>query len=406
MTEPAICPTSGFGAVTCTVGWVSPQDSACELRCISHAGRLPVLVFHESRFDIYIQNGYGLDEDRLFYPLIWKKPIMLCKLIAKTFPFMLLGALLLAVTGCGSTEADSAAKVPRIGFLSVSASPEFIDALREGLRDLGYVENETMIIDWRVVRDQEELQAIAQEFVANEVDLIIAGGTKAVKAAMKETSTIPIVMTNSGDAVGTGLVASLARPGGNVTGSTQISPQLSAKRVQLLMEAIPSLSRLAVLWNPDHPNTPRMFNEVQAAVTDFGLELVSLEVPMPSPDIEGAFARAVESRVGAILVLRDPLTIKHQQQIVDLAAANHVPAMYETMNFVDAGGLMLYGPSFRDLYRNAATFTDKILRGSIPAEMPVEHPTTFELVIHHRAAEALGLEFPEPFLLRTTKVIR
>ena len=223
---------------------------------------------------------------------------------------------------------------------------------------------------------------------------------------METTSTIPIVMTISGDAVGTGLVASLARPGGNVTGSTQISSQLSAKRVQLLKEAIPSLSRLAVLWNPDHCNTPRMFSEIQAAVPDFGLELISLEVQEPSTDFDGAFARAVESRADAVLVLRDPVTIKHQQQIVDLAAANHIPAMYETMNFVDAGGLMLYGPSFQDLYRNAATFADKILRGSIASEMPVEHPTTFELVVNQKAAEALGLVFPEPFLLRTTKVIR
>ena len=331
---------------------------------------------------------------------------MLCKLVAKSLPIMLLGALFPVLAACGSPEANNGAKAPRIGFLSVSAAPEFIDALREGLRDLGYIEDETIIIDWRVVGDREELPGIAQEFVNNGVDLIIAGGTKAVKAAMKETSTIPIVMTNSGDAVGTGLVASLARPGGNVTGSTQISPQLSAKRVQLLKEAVPSLSRLAVLWNPDHPNTPRMFQEVLAAAADFGLELVSLEVPEPSPEIEGAFARAVESRVDAMLVLRDPLTIKHQQQIVDLAAANHIPAMYETMNFVDAGGLMLYGPSFQDLYRNAATFADKILRGSIPSEMPVEHPTTFELVVNQNAAEALGLAFPEPFLLRTTKVIR
>ena len=331
---------------------------------------------------------------------------MLCKLIAKSLPFMLFGALFLVLAACGSTEANSAAEVPRVGFLSVSATPKFIDALREGLRDLGYVEDETIFIDWRVIRNREELQGIAQEFVANEVDLIIAGGTKAVKAAMKETSTIPIVMTNSGDAVGTGLVASLARPGGNVTGSTQISPQLSAKRVQLLKEAIPSLSRLAVLWHPDHPNTPRMFREVQAAVPDFGLELVSLEVREPSPDFERAFARAVESRIDAILVLRDPLTIKHQQQIVDLAAANRIPAMYETMNFVNAGGLMLYGPSFQDLYRNAATFADKILKGSIPAEMPVEHPTNFELVINQKAAEELGLVFPEPFLIRTTKLIR
>ena len=219
---------------------------------------------------------------------------MLCKLIARILPMMMLGALFLLLAACGSTESNSAAKVPRIGFLSVSAAPEFIDALREGLGDLGYVEDETIIIDWRVARDREELPGIAKEFVSDGVDLIIAGGTRAVKVAMEETSTIPIVMTNSGDAVGTGLVASLARPGGNVTGSTQISPQLSAKRVQLLKEAIPGLSRLAVLWHPDHPNTPRMFREIQAAVPDFGLELISLEVRKPSPDFELAFARAVE----------------------------------------------------------------------------------------------------------------
>ena len=331
---------------------------------------------------------------------------MLCKLISKNLLLLLLGVFLLASIACGSAAANNAAKVPHVGFLSVSATPKFIEALREALNDLGYVEDETIIIDWRVVSDREELPGIAQEFVANEVDLIIAGGTKAVKAAMKETSTIPIVMTNSGDAVGTGLVESLPRPGGNVTGSTQISPQLSAKRVQLLKEAIPSLSTLAVLWNPDHPNTPRMFREIQVAAAAFELELVSLEIQEPSPGIGPVFAEAVESRVDAILVLRDPLTIKHQQQIVDLAAASQIPAMFETMNFVDAGGLMLYGPSFEDLYRNAATFADKIFKGSIPAEMPVEHPTNFELVVNQNAADALGLVFPESFLLRTTKLIR
>ena len=330
----------------------------------------------------------------------------LCKLIGRSLPYIMFGALILVLSACGSSRSDAPERIPRVGFLSVSATPDFIEALREGLRDLGYVEDETIIIDWRVVGDRNELPGMAKEFVANEVDLIIAGGTKSVQAAMKETSTIPIVMTNSGDAVGTGLVASLARPGGNVTGSTQISPQLSAKRVQLLKEAIPNITNLAVLWNPNHPNTPRMFREIENAMAGFGLGLVSLELLEESPDIEAAFERAVESQAGAMLVLRDPLTIKHQQEIVDLAAANSLPAMYETMNFVNAGGLMLYGPSFQDLYRNAATFIDKILRGSIPAEMPVEHPTTFDLVIHYRAAEALGLEFPEPFLLRTTKVIR
>ena len=331
---------------------------------------------------------------------------MLCKLIPKNLLLMLLGVLFLASAACGSAAASTEAKVPHVGFLSVSATPKFIQALREGLSDLGYVEDETIIIDWRVARDRDELQGIAQEFVRNDVDLIIAGGTKAVKAAMKETSTIPIVMTNSGDAVGTGLVSSLARPGGTVTGSTQISPQLSAKRVQLLKEAIPDLSRLAVLWNPDHPNTPRMFREIQVAAANFGLELVSLEIQGPSPEIDRAFAQAVESRVDAALILRDPLTIKYQQQITHLAASNKIPAMYETMNFVDAGGLMLYGPSFEDLYRNAATFADKILNGANPAEMPVEHPTNFELVVNQKAAEELGLVFPESFLLRTTKLIR
>jgi len=315
-------------------------------------------------------------------------------------------ALFLVLVACGSSKTGESEKIPHIGFMSVSATPDFIEALREGLRDLGYVEDETIIIDWRVVSDRNELAGIAKEFVANEVDLIIAGGTKSVQAAMKETSSIPIVMTNSGDAVGTGLVASLSRPGGNVTGSTQISPQLSAKRVQLLTEAVPGLSSLAVLWNPTPTNTPRMFEEIRQAITGFGIDLVSLELLEESPDITAAFDRAVASKAGAMLVLRDPLTIKHQQVIVDLAAANRLPAMYETMNFVNAGGLMLYGPSFEDLYRNAATFTDKILKGSVPAEMPVEHPTTFELVIHDEAAEALGLEFPETFRLRTTKVIR
>lgn len=321
-------------------------------------------------------------------------------------PVAALAVLSLMVAGCGFSQEVQAAKIPHVGFLSVSAAPPFIEALREGLREHGYVEGETITIDWRVTRKREELPGIAKEFVDNGVDLIIAGGTKAVQAAKGETATIPIVMTNSGDAVGTGLVASLARPGGNVTGSTQISPQLSAKRVQLLTEAIPGLSRLAVLWHPDHPNTPRMFREVQAAVPDFGLELISLEVRKPNPDFEAAFEKAISNRAGALLVLRDPLTIKHQQRIVDLAKDYRLPAMYETMNFVEAGGLMLYGPSFRDLYRNAATFTDKILNGANPAEMPVQHPTTFELVVNQKAADAIGVTFPEPFLVRTTQVIR
>ncbi len=337
---------------------------------------------------------------------LFRRCIILCKLIVRIFARAALVGLCLAQTGCGSSEEGESAKVPHIGFMSMSASPPFIGALREGLSELGYVEGETIKIDWRLTDRRQELPGFAAEFVDLGIDVIIAGGTKAVQAAKEKTSTIPIVMTNSGDAVGTGLVASLARPGGNVTGSTQISPQLSGKRVELLKEIIPDLSRLAVLWHPDHPDTPLIFAEVKKAAPQFGLKVLSLEVRGPNPDFEGAFATAKRHGAEAMLVLRDPFTKKHQQKIVDLAAKNRIPAMYETKNYVDAGGLMLFGPSFKELYRHAATYTDKILKGANPAEMPVEHPTTFDLVINQNTAEAMGLTFPDSILLRATEVIR
>ena len=326
------------------------------------------------------------------------------KSVVGTVALVALAALGLVVTGCGSSAEP--AKIPQIGFLSVSATPSFIEALQEGLRVLGYVEGETVRIDWRVTSNRDELPIIAAEFVDQGVDLIIAGGTKAVQAAKDQTSTIPIVMTNSGDAVGTGLVASLAQPGGNVTGLTQISPKLSGKRAELLKEVIPDLSRLAVLWHPDHPNTPRMFAEIEAAAPLLGLEVQSLEVREPNPDFEGAFGSAVRDGANGLLTLRDPLTIKHQQLIVDLAQKNRVPTMYETMNFIDAGGLMLYGPSFEDLYRRAATYVDEVLKGANPADIPVEQPTTFRLVINLKATEAIGLTFPESVLFRADETIR
>ena len=317
-----------------------------------------------------------------------------------------LAAFSLALTACGMSQDTKAAKIPHIGFLSASATPSFIEALKEGFADLGYIEGETIIIDWRVAGDQSELPAIAAEFVEQEVDVIIAGGTKAVKAAKAQTTTIPIVMTNSGDAVGTGLVDSLARPGGNVTGSTQISPQLSGKRIELLKDAIPDLSKLAVLWNKDHANTKLMFSEIERVVPELGLELQSLEVSKENAHFEDAFEAALAGGAQVVLVLRDPLMVKHQQQITKLATKNQLPAMYETTNFMDAGGLMSYGPSFKALYRRAATFTHKILNGADPSEMPVEHPIAFDLVINLDAAEAIGVTFPESFLSRATEVVR
>ncbi len=253
-----------------------------------------------------------------------------------------LAGLSLALAGCASAQETQTKEIPHIGFLSASATPSFIEALQEGFTELGYVEGETIIIDWRVAADQSELPAIAAEFVAQEVDVIIAGGTKAVKAAKAETTTIPIVMTNSGDAVRTGLVDSLARPGGNVTGSTQISPQLTGKRIELLKEAIPELSTLAVMWNKDHANTRLMFAEIESVAPQLGLELQSLEISKDNPDFQGAFDAASTDGADVVLVLRDPLMVRHQQQITDLATESRLPAMYETENFMDAGGLMIY----------------------------------------------------------------
>ena len=314
-------------------------------------------------------------------------------------------AFSLALTGCGASQETKAAKIPHIGFLSASATPSFIEALKEGFADLGYIEGETIIVDWRVVDDQSELSGIAAEFVAQNVDVIIAGGTKAVKAAKAHTTTIPIVMTNSGDAVGTGLVDSLAQPGGNVTGSTQVSPQLSGKRLELLKEAVPGLSKLGVLWNKDHPATTLMFAEIEKVAPQLGLELQSLEVGTENPDFEDAFETGLMGGAQVVLVLRDPLMVKHQQQITDLAIESRLPAMYETTNFMDAGGLMSYGPSFKALYRRAATFTHKILNGANPSEMPVEHPIAFDLIINLDAAEAIGVTFPESFLNRATEMV-
>lgn len=329
------------------------------------------------------------------------------KLIAGILAPVALVGLILALAGCGSSEAQAKVppKVPHVGFMSVSASPSFVDALREGLKELGYVEGKTINIEWRITKDVVELDGFAAEFVAMNVDLILTGGTEATKAAMKATSTIPIVMTNGGDAVRNKLVASLARPGGNVTGLTQISPALYGERVELLKDAVPGLSRLAVLWYPDHPTTPKSFAEIEEAGPKLGLEVLSFKVRDTS-ELDGAFTAAVEGGAGAMMTLRDPFTIKYQKEIVALAEKNRLPAMYETINYVEAGGLMLYGPSFEGLYRQSASYVDKILKGANPAEMPVQQPTTFELVLNQKAADGIGLTFPESLLVRATKVVR
>lgn len=312
------------------------------------------------------------------------------------------------LTACGGDDAQSGARgvgerTHRIGFLSASASPPFVQALEEALARLGYIEGENLRLDVRITEDEEELPTIAGEFVAAKVDLIIGGGTKAVEAAKAATDSIPIVMTNSGDPVETGLVESLARPGGNVTGLTQASPELAPKRLELVKEAFPGTTEVGVLLNPDHPSTKLSVQELRAAAPDLGLDLFTLEVT-DEKAIGGAVRRGKRAGAGALIVLRDPLTVNVAEVIATAAARARLPAVYETRNFLEAGGLMLYGPDFTTLYARSARYVDKILKGADPGTLPIERPTEFELVINAKAVADLGIEIPEQVRLRAEEI--
>lgn len=320
---------------------------------------------------------------------------------------VVVGLLSVGLGACGgdddATGAKSAETSPAIGFLSASASSDSIEALRSGLADLGYRDGKTMHLDVRTTDDEAELPAIAEEFVAAGVELIIAGGTKAIAAAKAATTTIPIVMTNSGDPVRTGLVADMAKPGGNVTGLTQSSPELAPKRLELLKEAFPGLTKVCVLFNPDHPTTKLAIEELQAAAPELGMSLLVTPV-QDEAQIDASLGDRKERGAAALVVLRDPFTIKAAKQIAAAAESVQLPAMYETANFIDDGGLMLYGPDLADLYQRAAGYVDKILRGADPGDLPVGQPTKFELVVSKSAATRLGVSIAEPVRLRAELV--
>jgi putative ABC transport system substrate-binding protein len=310
-----------------------------------------------------------------------------------------------------AVEAQPAGKIPQIGFLvaasaSDSAYARLIEAFRQGLRDLGYVEGRNIVVEYRYADGKyERLPALAAELVRLKVDVIVSHGTNAPLAAKKATSAIPIVMTSAGDPVGSGLVSSLARPGGNVTGLSLMIPELGGKRLQLLKEILPGLSRVAVLWNAANPYASLVVREMEATATTLGVQLQSLVVRGPD-DFEGALAAATTGRAGALTAVEDPLTITKRRQIVDFAAKRRLPAIYGVKEFVDAGGLMSYGANFADLWRRSATYVDKILKGAKPADLPVQQPTKFEFVINLKTAKALGLTIPPSVLLRADEVIR
>jgi len=306
------------------------------------------------------------------------------------------------------SEAQLPTKVPRIGFLANSgpgADPR-IRAFQQGLSELRYLEGKNIVIEYRYAEgSNDRLTNFVAEFVRLKVDVIVTGSTIAVRAAKKLTETIPVVMAGTGDPVGTGLVASLSRPGGNVTGLSSVGPDLNTKRLELLKEAVAGASRVAVLFNGANPSNVAALKEVEITARALGVEIHPSDVR----DVNGftaAFDAAIRRRDNAVLVQRDPLNNAYPGRIVALAAKHKLPVMYPGKEHVDAGGLMSYGVSSTDLYRRAATYVDKIIKGTKPADLPVEQPTKFEFIVNLKAAKQIGLTIPPNVLVRADKVIR
>jgi ABC-type uncharacterized transport system substrate-binding protein len=323
----------------------------------------------------------------------------------RAFLGALTGGLVAAPLAAG---AEQPGKVPRIGFLSavtLGSSP-VLDAFRQGLRELGWVEGQNIVVDYRLTDRADRLPDLAGELVQLKVDIIVAEATQGVAAAKNATTTIPIVMiSGSADPVGLGFVASLARPGGNVTGlSYSVGPEIVGKELALLKEIVPKVRRVATLSNPANPVQPLLMREVNGAARSLGVQLQHLEVRGPD-EFEGAFAAMANKQVGALLVVADTVFIFHRTRLADLAARSRLPAAYGVRANVEAGGLMSYGPSVRDLFRRSATFVDRILKGAKPGDLPVEQPTKFELVINLKTAKALGLTIPPSLLQRADQVI-
>jgi ABC-type uncharacterized transport system, periplasmic component len=309
-------------------------------------------------------------------------------------------------------EAQQAAKVPRIGYLAsnLAANPHLHEAFRQGLRDLGYVEGHNVVIVYRDAEGKSErLPALAAELVALKVDVIVAGGTPHALAAKQATRTIPIVFIGPNDPVTDGLVTNLARPDGNATGVsfTASAPELVGKRLELLKQAVPGVSRIALLWQPgDVPERTEkvQIKESELAARALGVQLQIVEV-RDLADLDRAFSEMTKARAGALRVLGGLMLFTNRRHLMDLAAKNRLPAMYPWREGADAGGLMSYGPDFADLFRRAATYVDKILKGAKPRDLPVEQPTKFELVINLKTAKTLGLTIPRSVLQRADQVI-
>jgi ABC-type uncharacterized transport system substrate-binding protein len=305
---------------------------------------------------------------------------------------------------------QSTAKVPRIGLMTATGSPKSpglqVEAFREGLRDLGYIEGKNCVVEYRYELYGEGHRELVAELLKLKVDVLVVGSLPAIRAAKAATKTVPIVIVTVQDPVASGYIDSLARPGGNITGLTRLTRELSAKRLELLIEMVPNISRVGVLWDADGQSSGIGFKEYDAAARVIKMPLQSLGVRKPTPDFAGAFRAAAEAHVNALIIVRNPLITNRQKQIADLAIKNRLPSMNETRDFVEAGGLTSYSANDAEQFKRAAYYVDKILKGAKPADLPVERPTKFELVINLKAAKQIGLTIPPNVLARADRVIK
>jgi putative ABC transport system substrate-binding protein len=319
---------------------------------------------------------------------------------------LLVGLILASVP---FAEGQQTRNVPRIAYLSfnsASSQAARLEVFRQGLRQLGYVEGKNILIEYRYAEGKlDRIPVLAAELVGLKVEVIVTGGPASTRPAKEATSKIPIVMVFDTDPVGNGFVASLARPGGNITGSSTLAPELSGKQLEFLKEIVPKVFRVAVLGNSTNAGNGQMLREVELAARAFGVKVQYLDVLNPK-DIETAFREVSKARAEAVLVLTSPVVTSHPKQFIELAAKSRLPAIYWSPEFVEAGGLMAYSVSITDLFRRAATYVDKILKGVNPADLPVEQPIKFELIINLKAAKQIGLTIPPNVLARADKVIK
>lgn len=329
------------------------------------------------------------------------RTVLVCQLAA-----LLAGSAL--ATTLSSVHAQQHSSPRRIGFLLVAVSPDSkeVQAFRQGLEEAGYAEGRDVSFEWRSAEgDYSRIPKLAAELVQNKMEVIVVDSTATAQAAKRATSTIPIVMAVAGDPIGSGLVDSLARPGGNVTGLSTMTLDLAAKRLQLLKELTPKLNRIAVLWNPAMPWHVTAIADLKAAAPSLSVDLSFVDVRTPE-DFGGAFQAASQGRAQAVLILGSPPLWTHRKALLTLASNARLPVMYGARAFADEGGLMSYGPNFRAMYHRSAAYVDRILKGVKPSELPIEQPSKFELVVNLKTAKALGIAIPDSILVRADDVIR